>query len=236
MKHVTLAVWIKTAWTDAVWRRVFDKQFNQGFALSIGGLDKQDKQWQGKATLEINGKFGASDASIADGEWHHLVGTFDGTQQKLYVDGRLQKKVVRWSGEVAVNPHGLTIGGNRSNPDPKLGEVGASFVGTIDETMIYNRALSQDEVKVLYESVAGPAAGSSGANSELATITVKSTPDGAEVTVDGKFMGSSPAALRLPAGDHTFRVTNPGYRSWERTITVTPGGSSVLNAALERER
>lgn len=232
-KQITVAAWIKTAWVDTVWRRIFDKQYNQGFALSIGGMVKQDKQWQGKAGFEINTKYASSDAVIADGAWHHIAGTFDGTQVKVYVDGRPQKKVVRWNGEVGVNTYPLTIGANRSNPDAKLGEVGASFVGTMDEAMIYNRALSDDEVRLLYESVAGPAPGPSGTNSEFATINVKSTPDGADVSVDGKFMGNTPAILRLSPGDHNVRVTTSGFKGWERAITVTPGGSSTLNATLE---
>jgi hypothetical protein len=67
-------------------------------------------------------------------------------------------------------------------------------------------------------------------------ITVKSTPDGAEITVDGKFSGNAPATLRLPAGDHTIRIGSKGFQNWERTMTVTSGGTTTINAALEPER
>lgn len=71
---------------------------------------------------------------------------------------------------------------------------------------------------------------------DLATVTVKSTPDGAEITVDGKFSGNAPATLRLSAGDHTIRIGSKGFQNWDRTMTVTGGGTTTINATLEPER
>jgi hypothetical protein len=153
--HLTLAVWIKTSYKDRVWRRILDKKWDNGFAMSIGGVNEQNVRWNGKATLEINKHFFASDAVMCDGQWHHLVGTYDGTQQKLYVDGWLQRATASWSGAVAANPYDLTIGANRSNPDGALGEIGASFKGVMDDVMMFNRALSTDEVQVLFKSQGG---------------------------------------------------------------------------------
>ena len=71
---------------------------------------------------------------------------------------------------------------------------------------------------------------------DLATVTVKSTPDDAEITVDGKFSGNAPATLRLPPGDHVVRISNKGFKNWERNMTVTSGGTATINATLEPER
>jgi PEGA domain len=46
---------------------------------------------------------------------------------------------------------------------------------------------------------AGPAQNGNGLGAALSTVEVKSTPDGAEITVDEKFMGSTPSSLRLAA-------------------------------------
>ena len=153
--RLTLAVWIKTSYKDQVWRRILDKQWDNGFAVSIGGLVNNDARSNGRATLEINKHFCASDAVICDGQWHHLVGTYDSTQQKLYVDGILQRAKPSWNGELAVNSNDLTIGANRSNPEASLGEVGASFNGMMDDVMMFNRALSADEVQALFKSQGG---------------------------------------------------------------------------------
>jgi len=69
---------------------------------------------------------------------------------------------------------------------------------------------------------------------ELATVILKSTPEGADITVDGKYVGSAPASLRLTPGDHTVTIEKSGYRAWQRTISLSPGGINTIDATLER--
>jgi hypothetical protein len=69
---------------------------------------------------------------------------------------------------------------------------------------------------------------------ELSTTVVKSTPQGADVMVDGKYMGSTPSTVRLAAGDHTISVEKSGFKTWQRTITVSPGGIVTVSAELEK--
>jgi hypothetical protein len=46
-------------------------------------------------------------------------------------------------------------------------------------------------------------------------------PEGAEITVDEKFMGSTPSSLRLAVGDHKIKLGKPGFKPWERPMTVS---------------
>jgi PEGA domain-containing protein len=82
-------------------------------------------------------------------------------------------------------------------------------------------------------STAQPAAQSPGPPGELVFAGIKSTPDGADINVDGKYVGSTPSTVRLTPGDHTISIGKSGFRTWERTITVSPGGSVTINATLE---
>ncbi|MDQ3816458.1 MAG: trypsin-like peptidase domain-containing protein [Acidobacteriota bacterium] len=66
-------------------------------------------------------------------------------------------------------------------------------------------------------------------------ITVTSEPTGAEISVDGQFDSSTPSKLLLTQGEHTIRVTRPGFKVWERKITVEIGAEKTLNALLEKE-
>jgi hypothetical protein len=66
------------------------------------------------------------------------------------------------------------------------------------------------------------------------TIEVRSTSDGAEVYVDGTFVGNAPATLKLSPGQHTIRVTQSGYKEWSREIAVQAGSEAHLSAALDR--
>ena len=87
---------------------------------------------------------------------------------------------------------------------------------------------------------------------QTATVVVfKSAPEGAEITIDGKFVGSTPSTVRLDPGDHEIviekkganmrrvaggEVTLPAYRAWRRTLTVNPGSTLTVDAALETVR
>lgn len=64
-------------------------------------------------------------------------------------------------------------------------------------------------------------------------LSVSSTPSGADIEVDGSFVGSTPSVIDVPPGDHSVAIKKSGYRSWERKIKVT-GGSVNLSAELEK--
>ena len=68
---------------------------------------------------------------------------------------------------------------------------------------------------------------------ETTSVVLKSTPSGAEVTADGRYVGSTPSTVKLPAGDHLISILKPGYQPWQRTISVVPGGEVTIDATLE---
>jgi hypothetical protein len=68
----------------------------------------------------------------------------------------------------------------------------------------------------------------------FATVLIKSTPDASDITIDGKFVGSTTSTLRLSPGEHTILIEKPGFKPWQRTITVSPNGSVTVDATLER--
>jgi hypothetical protein len=68
-----------------------------------------------------------------------------------------------------------------------------------------------------------------------ASLAVDSTPAGADIEVDGSFVGSTPSAVPVPLGNHDITVRKRGYSNWSRHINVT-GGAVRVNAELERGR
>jgi hypothetical protein len=68
----------------------------------------------------------------------------------------------------------------------------------------------------------------------LAVIEIKSTPDVAEITIDDKYMGTTPSTVRLGPGDHDVKLEKSGFKPWEKTLTVTAGASASVNASLEQ--
>ena len=149
-EHITLAAWIKSDRREGEWRRIFDKDYRQGYALCLAA-DWEYVKSAGKLHWQIGADRGemviVSDDVVADGSWHHVTATYDGVELHTYVDGELEqeKGVHQWSGRLPESDSDLRIGSQYQ-------EAGASFIGAIDEPMIFNRALSEEEVKTLCES------------------------------------------------------------------------------------
>jgi hypothetical protein len=69
-------------------------------------------------------------------------------------------------------------------------------------------------------------------NSSTAIVHFKSDPEGAEILVDGKLIGTTPSELVLAVGEHTIKFVKAGFREWERTLQVSAGGRITVSAEL----
>jgi|HubBroStandDraft_6_1064221.scaffolds.fasta_scaffold00150_11 hypothetical protein len=65
-------------------------------------------------------------------------------------------------------------------------------------------------------------------------LSIGSVPDGADIEVDGSFVGNTPSDLQVAEGDHTVTVKKAGFNDWERKLKVSGGSSVHLNAELEK--
>ncbi|MFC1497654.1 LamG domain-containing protein [Verrucomicrobiota bacterium] len=101
-----------------------------------------------------NGAYGKTktDRTTLSRGWHHLTGTSNGHLLHFYIDGKLVA-----TDDAGLNcsivyrdKNALIIGGEAgSGPSP---EGNYYFNGKIDEIMIFNRALSEKEIKQIYNS------------------------------------------------------------------------------------
>ena len=62
-----------------------------------------------------------------------------------------------------------------------------------------------------------------------------STPRGAEITLDGNYVGSTPSEINLNAGTHTVVLSMPGFAQWKRDLTVMPGSDLTVGAILQKQ-
>ncbi|MCL5099426.1 MAG: LamG domain-containing protein [Candidatus Omnitrophica bacterium] len=82
-------------------------------------------------------------ADYLDLRWHLLVGTYDGSQFRLYSDGRELDNMPA-SGQLITNgTAGAFIGSTSGTTE--------YFNGGIDDVRVYDRALGADEIKALYD-------------------------------------------------------------------------------------
>ena len=123
---------------------------------------------------------------LSPGSWSHIVGTFDGTTMKLYLDGATVGS--RQSKHRAINAgRNLFIGcvlGDASADDPAYTRT-SYFKGLIDEVRIHTRALSEEEIRNHYQR-------------EVENRTVPVLTDFRRVT-EGKILRTE--ALTLTVGD-----------------------------------
>lgn len=88
---------------------------------------------------------------ITDGNWHHVVGLYDGTQVKLYQNGLLKSNA--------------TVSGVNSNASNNLfigrflGATSEYFNGSLSDVRIYNTSLTPQQVYALYsgQNISTPA-------------------------------------------------------------------------------
>jgi hypothetical protein len=67
-----------------------------------------------------------------------------------------------------------------------------------------------------------------------AELQLGSDPPGADIEVDGSFVGNTPSDVQVAEGEHTVSVKKAGFKDWQRTLKVTAGSSVHLAADLEK--
>ncbi|UCH70806.1 MAG: LamG domain-containing protein, partial [Candidatus Bathyarchaeota archaeon] len=137
VENISVSVWAKP---DSVtgpinWILGNGAQFRLGFG------DDTVRFWireQGRGSSNL-----VSGGSVSAGKWYHIVGTYDGTYQKLYVNGSL----------VASEQPGLDVLDNGSD-NFAIGKAYKTskeyFDGNVDDVRIFSRALSEEAINVLY--------------------------------------------------------------------------------------
>ncbi|MBI1749035.1 MAG: PEGA domain-containing protein [Acidobacteria bacterium] len=67
-----------------------------------------------------------------------------------------------------------------------------------------------------------------------AQLEITSTPAGAEIEIDGTFVGNTPSTISVSPGDHVIMIKKSGYKLFEKKLKTTTGKVSIT-AALESE-
>ena len=85
-----------------------------------------------------------SAAALNLNNWHHVAATYDGSAVKIYINGVLDVSLPA-TGAPATNTQPMHLGAGRDNN-------ANFFQGLIDEVEIFNRALSADEIRAIYDA------------------------------------------------------------------------------------
>jgi hypothetical protein len=177
--------------------------------------------------LGFSQRLSAPAGTIVAGDRYHVVGTFDGVNQRLYVNGALVASAAL-GGSADATIGGIHIGSWNGRQE--------FFAGTIDEAAVYNASLSAAQVAAHY----GVARPSLVAPSGLSARAVSSTridlrwTDNAsgetgqvlQRSTDADF--SAPTSISLPVGTQSYSDTtlSPSTTYWYRVRAVTATDAS----------
>jgi hypothetical protein len=73
------------------------------------------------------------------------------------------------------------------------------------------------------------------ASSTGACVTFVSEPPGADIYVDGKFMGNTPSMIIVAAGSHELRIDAEKFAPWSRTLEASAGNKVTIRATLQSQ-
>jgi general secretion pathway protein A len=93
-------------------------------------------------------------------------------------------------------------------------------------------ATAQKPAATVTESLAPRLVGNS--TPATALLIINSKPAGADIEIDGAFVGNAPSSVSVGPGSHQISVVRKGFTGWHKTLSVT-GGTIHLDAELEPE-
>ena len=142
---VTVTAWIRTTQSVGAYPTMISKYEGgqaHGFALALDSgrftpwyYVDGNNHVEELAGAQLNGRF------VADGRWHHLAYVVGATDAQIYIDGTLMNDL-RWIGTASPVTTSQPLLFGRYN-----GGSGQAFVGQLDEVSIWNRALSEAELR-----------------------------------------------------------------------------------------
>jgi len=149
---VTVAAWFNTSSGSPIQQQVIFATHYAGIGRDGYFLCVDTRSLGGKALWFPTNMSGTikSESAVNDGQWHHAVGVWDGKESSLYIDGILQGKAAASDSLVYEHRASFQIGHVENNGAPHARDEFYYFKGTIDEVMVFDRALTPGEIQNLY--------------------------------------------------------------------------------------
>ena len=92
----------------------------------------------------------------------------------------------------------------------------------------------QQQQQQQQQTVIMPDSGSS-VKGEPSLVMITSTPEDAEIYIDGAFVGNAPANLKLSEGIHIIEVKKGGFKPYRKELRVFESSELSLRVTLEEE-
>ncbi len=226
----TLEAWVKVASGETEGGVIMSNKFNTTIRWALGFFDASSNMTLKPAVGFYDGawRVAQSASSITANTVHHIVGTWDGTNLKVYVDG---SQVVSSAPGVSV-PTGNTDTNYIASRWDNTG-VGQKFKGVLDEVAIYPADIGATRIAAHYTAGSGTTDGTATPSTTAGTgavpaVTATATGFSAPSTTAG--VGAVPGATAQGGGGSTaFPATTNG-------IGAVPAASALSSSAASPAR
>jgi len=209
---ITLEAWIKAAEFPTTGRDItINKTGAYALQVSDGGKVRV-------YLCDASNYVQTDNVELSTGIWHHIAGTYDGSNVRIYVDGDLKKTVAK-TGNQATSTNPLVIG----KRDPGITNTDGALEGLIDEVRIWSSALNDDQLDDMLPpaiTITTPSATTYLLNEEVYADWSVSDGTGTGVATES----AVPSELKIDTstvGSHTFTVTATDYAINEASQAVT---------------
>lgn len=145
---VTLVAWVKPATTISGWtdRGIISKNnTSESFELTHYSSQADVDAFAGFVSIGGDEKWAIGTTSPVPNTLYHVTLTYDGSQVKIYVNGRLEDSEAA-TGPIDTNNFNFAIGARNGTTGMR------PFQGLIDDARIYNFALTATEISNLYNT------------------------------------------------------------------------------------
>jgi hypothetical protein len=127
--------------------------YRDGCSVFYDGTTTTEEIWSGVYYYKSKGGMSGSFGAPIKGQWHHVVYMRRGNTGYTYLDGELvkpSKELGHKTSEPLDMQHTWFIGTFSGNNPSYGSRINYSFHGLMDEVMVWTRALSEGEIKQVY--------------------------------------------------------------------------------------
>ena len=196
---LTLGAWIKTS---SVTQQMIISAYNSGvsgsYYLSVNGSGLATFHTELTPFTDLT-----STRNVADGNWHYVVGTYDGSNMRIYVDGQLDGTIAR-TGNLPSTTANFAIGADYTS-----GSAANFFNGTIDQPFVAASTLTSSEIAHQYQ--VGYRALQNHASQSIRGVTI-----------------AADASQEVAGGNSNVSAVAASIRNGMIYIGTNPGGISAI--------
>lgn len=135
----TISAWVKRDATDTGDVSILSKRnvsFTEGYDLTLTNTNKVNIKWKNGAVQSLT-----SYTSIPNNQWHHIAITYNESRVSIYIDGVLDNSAIKAAPVASNTSFHIAAAGKRTPIQ--------HFKGHIDEVRIWNRALTESQLRFI---------------------------------------------------------------------------------------